>query len=240
MATICLRTLLDGRQENAFSTDGIGDVCVMLKGIHSRLHAVRLGIVAHEALALALLRVGTDINDINPDFVRSHHAGSDYLHTMINLARRYSIISKEEERELRIFNKEANRARHDFGPAAVMFFDRNAPSGGVGFAPDMCIRTLIGNDDLVRNAFPEGGVADMAIGMLDADKRLSAMMRALVAHTALHDRLSDMGSTRDLSHLVDAIAAAFDLGAIKEIERKYLLYFNHQANKAKHRVSEQF
>ena len=237
MATICLRTLLDGRQENAFSTDGIGDVCVMLKGIHSRLHAVRLGIVAHEALALALRRVGTDIN---PDFVRSHHAGSDYLHTMINLARRYSIISKEEERELRIFNKEANRARHDFSPAAVMFFDRNAPSGGVGFAPDMCIRTLIGNDDLVRNVFPEGGVADMAIGMLDADKRLSAMMRALVAHTALHDRLSDMGSTRDLSHLVDAIAAAFDLGAIKEIERKYLLYFNHQANKAKHRVSEQF
>ena len=120
MATICLRTLLDGRQENAFSTDGIGDVCAMLKGIHSRLHAVRLGIVAHEALALALFRVGTDIN---PDFVRSHHAGSDYLHTMIDLARRYSIISKEEERELRIFNKEANRARHDFGPAAVMFFD---------------------------------------------------------------------------------------------------------------------
>ena len=120
MATICLRTLLDGRQENAFSTDGIGDVCVMLNGIHSRLHAVRLGIVAHEALALALLRESTTSH---PDFVRSHHAGSDYLHTMINLARRYSIISKEEERELRIFNKEANRARHDFGPAAVMFFD---------------------------------------------------------------------------------------------------------------------
>ena len=206
-------------------------------GIHSRVHAVRLGIVAHEALALALRRVGTDIN---PDVVRTGLPGSDCLHTMINLARRYSIISKEEERELRIFNKEANRARHDFSPAAVMFFDRNAPSGGVGFACDMCIRTLIANDDLVRNVFPEGGVADMAIGMLDADKRLSAMMRALVAHTALHDRLSDMGSTRDLSHLVDAIAAAFDLGAIKEIERKYLLYFNHQANKAKHRVSEPF
>ncbi len=62
MATICLRTLLDGRQENAFSTDGIGDVCVMLKGIYSRLHAVRLGIVAREGLALALRRVGTDIN----------------------------------------------------------------------------------------------------------------------------------------------------------------------------------
>ena len=48
-------------------------------------------------------------------------------------------------------------------------------------------------DDRANQAFPQGGVADVAVDTYEIDFRLAEIQRALVAHDAINGQLSMMG-----------------------------------------------
>jgi hypothetical protein len=95
----------------------------------------------------------------------------------------------------------------------------------------MTLRALL--DARQNSAFAEGGVADIEVPMAEVDRRLAAMQRGLVAHDALKQRLQQVGVTPP-DKLADAAWKAHELGLVGERERRNLLFFNREANRAKH------
>ena len=81
--------------------------------------------------------------------------------------------------------------------------------------------------------FVDGGVADIQVPALEIDRRLAAIQRGLVAHDALSQLLKTVGDEPP-DTMVDAINAAYDENLINNTERKWLRYYNNEANQAKH------
>ncbi len=108
---------------------------------------------------------------------------------------------------------------------------------GFGFRPlgimsIMTLRALL--DSRQTAAFAADGVADIEVPMVEVDKRLAAMQRGLVAHDAVKRRLQEVGVTTPPEKLAEAIAKAHELGLVGGRERRHLLFFNREANRAKH------
>jgi hypothetical protein len=93
------------------------------------------------------------------------------------------------------------------------------------------LRTLLD----ARQSEVFGAVADVVIDTGSIDNRLAAMHRALVAHDALCAYLASVDVPMPIVTLIDAIKKATELGLITEREKRWLQYFNFEANRAKHR-----
>ena len=89
-------------------------------------------------------------------------------------------------------------------------------------------------DDRANQAFPQGGVADVAVDTYEIDFRLAEIQRALVAHDAINRQLSMMGVTDLPDKFLVATEQAHALGVITEREKRWLTSMNTEANKAKH------
>ena len=101
METTNLRMLLgDGRQSSAFVSGGAADVQVDAQGVHQKLNAIHRALVAHDAINQMLALEG-----IQP---------CPKLLEAIEKARSLEVITSREERLLKYFNQEANKAKHDF------------------------------------------------------------------------------------------------------------------------------
>ena len=97
--SITLRSVLDDRQSQAFASGGLADIQLNHASIHLKIAEMNRGLIAYEALCKLLLTVG------------SARAISKLLEA-IDEARRLGLISKQEEKYLRYFNKQANKAKH--------------------------------------------------------------------------------------------------------------------------------
>ena len=96
-ANITLRNVLDNRQSRAFGC--LADIPLNHTSIHHKIAEMNRGLIAYEALCKLLLTVG------------SARPISKLLEA-IDEARRLGLISKQEEKYLRYFNKQANKAKH--------------------------------------------------------------------------------------------------------------------------------
>lgn len=101
METTTLRVLLgDARQNRAFVPDGATDILVDVDAVHLKINAIHRALVAHEALNHLLTCVG--------------QTPCSTLSEAILQARAHLVITEREERWLRYFNVEANKAKHNF------------------------------------------------------------------------------------------------------------------------------
>ena len=101
METTTLRVLLGGaRQNRAFVPDGAADILVDVNAVHLKLNAIHRALVAHEALNHLLTCVG--------------QTPCSTLSEAILQGRAHQVINEREERWLRYFNVEANKAKHNF------------------------------------------------------------------------------------------------------------------------------
>ena len=101
METTTLRVLLgDRRQDNAFVADGAADILVDVNVVHVKISAIHRALVAHEALNHLLTCVG--------------QTPCQTLSEAIAQARASRVITRGEERWLKYFNVEANKAKHNF------------------------------------------------------------------------------------------------------------------------------
>ena len=101
METTTLRVLLgDQRGGTAFVADGAADVLVDVAHVHYKINAIRRALVAHSALNYCLTCMS--------------HRPRGTLSEAIAQARTYEIITATEQRWLKHFNAEANKAKHDF------------------------------------------------------------------------------------------------------------------------------
>ena len=101
METTTLRSLLgDRRQDNAFVADGAADILVDVNVVHVKISAIHRALVAHEALNHLLTCVG--------------QTSCQTLSEAIAQARASRVITPREERWLKYFNVEANKAKHNF------------------------------------------------------------------------------------------------------------------------------
>ena len=101
METTTLRVLLgDRRQDRAFVPDGAADILVDAAPVHYKINAIHRALVAHSALNHCLTTID--------------HRPCGTLSEAIAQARTYQIITAAEQRWLKHFNAEANKAKHDF------------------------------------------------------------------------------------------------------------------------------
>ena len=101
METTTLRDLLaDDRQNRAFAEMGAADILVNLDAVHLKINAMHRALVAHEALNHLLTCVG--------------QTPCQTLSEAIAQARASRVITRGEERWLKYFNVEANKAKHNF------------------------------------------------------------------------------------------------------------------------------
>ena len=96
-----MRVLLgDDRQNKAFVNDGAADILVDVNAVHLKLNAIHRALVAHEALNHLLTCVG--------------QTPCSTLSEAIIQGRTHQAINQREERWLKYFNVEANKAKHNF------------------------------------------------------------------------------------------------------------------------------
>jgi hypothetical protein len=114
----------------------------------------------------------------------------------------------------------------------MAFFFAGFGVRALGIMSTMTLRALL--DSRQTAAFAADGVADIEVPMVEVDKRLAAMQRGLVAHDAVKRRLQEVGVTTPPEKLAEAIAKAHELGLVGVRERRHLLFFNREANRAKH------
>ena len=96
-----MRVLLgDTRQDRAFVPDGAADILVDVDAVHLKINARHRALVAHEALNHLLTCVA--------------QTPCRRLSEVIAQARASLVITAGEERWLKHFNVEANKAKHNF------------------------------------------------------------------------------------------------------------------------------
>ena len=88
------------RADNAFVEDGATNVLVDAAPVHYKINAIHRALVAHSAL--------------NHCLTCMDHRPCGTLSEAIAQARTYEIITAAEQRWLKHFNAEANKAKHDF------------------------------------------------------------------------------------------------------------------------------
>ena len=93
-----LRALLDERAQKAMESGGVADTIIDSCEINLRLASMQRALVAHQALSRLLSISGTD-------------GVPDSLRECIALAVREKLINDKEERWLKHFNDEANKAK---------------------------------------------------------------------------------------------------------------------------------
>ena len=77
-------------------------------------------------------------------------------------------------------------------------------------------------------------VADVPVDSYEIDLRLAAMKRALVAHRALNNLLSQVGMDELPKSLKRSIEKAEEFGIVSDREGRWLRHINKEANQAKH------
>ena len=101
METTTLRVLLgDTRQDRAFVPLGAADILVDVDDVHLKINAIHRALVAHVALNHLLTCVA--------------QTPCRTLSEAIAQARASLVIAAGEERGLKHFNVEANKAKHNF------------------------------------------------------------------------------------------------------------------------------
>ena len=96
------------------------------------------------------------------------------------------------------------------------------------------LRSLLENE-YEQNAFKVHGIADVLVPTEDIDRRIAAMHRGLVAHSALN-RLIEINGEAPPPNLGLAIVAALRLRLISRTESNLLKDFHGKANEAKHEL----
>jgi hypothetical protein len=102
----------------------------------------------------------------------------------------------------------------------------------------MTLRPLLELDASAAFHPPES-VADVKVEEREMSLRLAKMQRAIVAHAALCKALANFGVSRPEmpGRLKDAIAKAKGLHILTDTQARWLLFFNSQANEAKHELA---
>ena len=101
METTTLRGLLgEPRADRAFVADGAADILVDVDVVHLKINAIHRALVAHEALNHLLTCVA--------------QTPCRTLSEAIAQTRASLVITAREERWLKYFNVEANKAKHNF------------------------------------------------------------------------------------------------------------------------------
>ena len=102
LENMALRALLDGRASRAFPLGGVADVAIDFDRVHERLADMHRALVAHDALLVLLVRVGSP-------------TPSSLLDAIL-FAEDLQLISRTEARWLKYYNRAANRAKHESFP----------------------------------------------------------------------------------------------------------------------------